>query len=212
MSIGNIIAYAIIIPMRKSRVIIIIAGVVAVILGAVLLARTTPPSTSGSGVGLKIEPLVVNQAEPLQVSAVPVPAAKSPQTPSAGSGQAISISPSTLSAGPKSLGLVESPTTTIMNLNGQQYHLLVADDLAEWQQGLMNRTSLPGFDGMAFVFPKSEPRTFWNKNTHLDLIVIWANGTNVLGVEALPSIDKTKTVKSISSPGPVDRVVEIVVK
>lgn len=193
--------------MEKSKVIVVIAGVVAVIVGAVVLTRTTPRSTGGGGAGLKTEPPVVSQTESLEVSVAPMPSTKSRQA-AAPSARIVSVSPSIL----KDPGQVEGPTTTIMNLNGQQYHLLVADEPAEWQLGLMNRTGLPGFDGMAFVFPKSEPRTFWNKDTHLDLLVIWANGTNVIGVTGLPSIDKTETVESVSSPGPVDRVIELVVR
>ncbi len=195
-----------------NRIVAVVLGVVAIILGSIFLTRTTPSSTSGGGAGLKTGPLVVSRAEPVKVSVTPVPAA--PPHTSQSEAPLTALTPPSRQSPAPSAGQIApvAPKTTDMNLNGQQYHLLVADKSGEWELGLMNRTSLPGFDGMAFVFPTVEPRTFWNKNTHLNLIVIWAHGINVLGVTALPSIDRTKTPKFVTSPEPVDRVIELVVR
>ncbi|MDY6765823.1 MAG: DUF192 domain-containing protein [Candidatus Nanohaloarchaea archaeon] len=60
----------------------------------------------------------------------------------------------------------------------------VADTPAERRQGLMNRSAVPR-DGMLFTYPAAAPRTFWMKDTQLqlDIVFIGANGT-VLNVEA----------------------------
>jgi hypothetical protein len=52
----------------------------------------------------------------------------------------------------------------------------IADEPAEWQRGLMNRTSLAPDAGMLFVFPAEQPRYFWMKDTPLPLDLIFLAG------------------------------------
>ncbi|MCX7977661.1 MAG: DUF192 domain-containing protein [Bdellovibrionaceae bacterium] len=47
----------------------------------------------------------------------------------------------------------------------------VARTQSEHQLGLMNRTDLGDIDGMLFVFTEEAPRTFWMKNTYIDLSI-----------------------------------------
>ncbi len=49
----------------------------------------------------------------------------------------------------------------------------IADELQEWRAGLMNRLSLGKDDGMLFVFPGEQPRSFWMKNTLIPLDMIF---------------------------------------
>jgi uncharacterized membrane protein (UPF0127 family) len=67
-------------------------------------------------------------------------------------------------------------------------------------------------DGMIFFFPEKQVRTFWNRNTYLDLDVYWLDGDKVVGKEYLPSIEKSGRTVTILSPKPVDRVIEVVVR
>lgn len=100
-------------------------------------------------------------------------------------------------------------------LNGRVYKLLTAKNESEWQKGLMfvkSKKELKGADGMIFIFPDKQIRSFWNKNTYLDLDLIWMDGDRVVGKSFLPSIAKTKNPFTVSSPMVVDRVVEIVKK
>jgi len=66
------------------------------------------------------------------------------------------------------------------------------------------------FDGMIFIFPDKDYRTFWNKNTYLDLDVYWLNDDKVVGKSFLPSILKSKKVVTVGSGEEVNRVVEII--
>ena len=75
----------------------------------------------------------------------------------------------------------------------------------------MFRRTLDG-DGMIFLFPEKQVRTFWNMNTYLDLDVYWLDGNQVIGKDYLPSIEKSGKTVTIFSPKPVNRVIEIVVK
>lgn len=77
----------------------------------------------------------------------------------------------------------------------------------EQQQGLMYRTSLPENAGMYFVFTSSLPRAFWNQNTLMSLDIVWIRRGTVIGVSALPAIEKG--LVTVYSPGNADRVLEV---
>lgn len=51
----------------------------------------------------------------------------------------------------------------------------VADDEYERTQGLMYRKTMADSLGMLFIFPTSEPRGFWMKNTFISLDIIYVN-------------------------------------
>ena len=63
----------------------------------------------------------------------------------------------------------------------------IADSAEERAQGLQNVQKLEGYDGMLFIFEEKEIVTFWNKNTLLDLDVVWISDGKVVGVDFLPS-------------------------
>jgi poly-gamma-glutamate synthesis protein (capsule biosynthesis protein) len=95
-------------------------------------------------------------------------------------------------------------------LDKKIYLLREAKTLEEWQKGLMFVKKPVDYDGMIFIFPDKQIRSFWNKNTFVDLEVYWLDDDKIIGKEELPSIIKTKTVKVITSPLPVNKVVEII--
>lgn len=100
-------------------------------------------------------------------------------------------------------------------INKKTYKLLIADKKEKWQKGLMfykNKKELNGADGMIFIFPDKDYRTFWNKNTYLDLDVYWINDDRVVGKDYLPSIIKTKEIFTINSKEKVDKVIELVIR
>lgn len=97
-------------------------------------------------------------------------------------------------------------------LEGKKYNLLVADTPKKWQKGLMNFKELNGYDGMLFIFDDRDYRAFWNMNTYLDLTLIWIDGGKSIGTTELPSIIKTKNVKTVYSPSFADTVIELVHK
>ncbi len=105
--------------------------------------------------------------------------------------------------------LLPRPTDEYI-IEGKVYRLLAARTPAEWSQGLMNIRHLDKKEGMIFLFPDKKVRTFWNKNTYLNLEVIWMDGDRVVGRDLLPSIEKSKEVVTVRSPMPVDKVVELV--
>ena len=103
-------------------------------------------------------------------------------------------------------------TTVSYTLNNKHLNLLVADTQEKWMSGLMDKRRLDEADGMIFIFPDSQPRSFWNKNTYVDLDIYWLDDDKVVGKSFLPSVEKTKDIVTVSSPTPVDKVVELVRK
>jgi len=82
----------------------------------------------------------------------------------------------------------------------------------EWQKGLMFVKKPVDYDGMIFIFPDKQIRTFWNKNTLVDLDVYWLDDDKIINKNKLESIEKTETIKTIQSVVPVNRVIEIINK
>ena len=64
-------------------------------------------------------------------------------------------------------------TTPTVTLEGHAFTVEIASTPAEQEHGLMDRTSMPVGHGMLFVFPDSQPRTFWMKNTLIPLDILF---------------------------------------
>src|SRR5579883_2242888 len=58
-------------------------------------------------------------------------------------------------------------------LRGHRIKVEIAADDATREHGLMDRTSMPADHGMLFVFPDSQIRTFWMKNTLIPLDMLF---------------------------------------
>lgn len=104
----------------------------------------------------------------------------------------------------------ENYETTSLEIEGKTYSLLVADTPAKSQKGLMFVKKPTDVQGMIFKYHDTSTRFFWNKNTFVDLQLIWMNEGEVVGKSDLPSIEKSKTIVTVQSPRPADTVVEII--
>ena len=96
-----------------------------------------------------------------------------------------------------------------LNIDGRNYTLLIARTSVEKMKGLSGITELKNADGMVFYFEPAEKITFWNKNTHLDLELVWMNGDKIIGRDFLPAEDRAGLITK-ESPAEVNRVVELV--
>ena len=98
------------------------------------------------------------------------------------------------------------------SLNNKQYKLLIADTPEKWAKGLMFfRKPDQGVDGMIFLFPNKQERSFWNKNTYMDLDIYWLDDEKIVGKSYLPSIEKSKEIVIVNSSQPVNKVIELLV-
>jgi uncharacterized protein len=93
--------------------------------------------------------------------------------------------------------------------NQEKVTIEIADNEQETTQGLMYRRMMPDSCGMLFIFPNSEPRNFWMKNTYIPLdilflddskkiITIQANRTP-FSEEQIPSFENAKYVLEVNA-------------
>lgn len=67
-----------------------------------------------------------------------------------------------------------------MKIAGQTLDVEIADNQQRWAYGLMYRTELKDGHGMIFVFPEEKTRSFWMKNTFVNLAIGYFNGKKEL--------------------------------
>ena len=67
------------------------------------------------------------------------------------------------------------------SINNKNYCLLTASNPEQWERGLMFYKKPVDFDGMIFIFPNKQVRSFWNKSTYIDLDVYWMNEETLVG-------------------------------
>lgn len=60
-----------------------------------------------------------------------------------------------------------------VELDGHRFQIEIAADDAARERGLMFRESMPADHGMLFVFDDAQVRTFWMKNTHIPLDILY---------------------------------------
>jgi len=106
------------------------------------------------------------------------------------------------------LGPLPIEDLTVETANGvQTFHVEIADNDAEREQGLMYRRSMAADHGMLFDFNPPQPVSFWMHNTFLplDLIFIGADGRILnIAANATPFSDD-----NIPSAGPARGVLEL---
>lgn len=83
--------------------------------------------------------------------------------------------------------------------------LEVADDAAERAQGLMHRDHLGADAGMVFVYPSSEVRSFWMKDTRIPLSIAFLDADGV--VVTLAELEPLDT-RGVSSIVPAKYAIE----
>jgi poly-gamma-glutamate synthesis protein (capsule biosynthesis protein) len=95
-------------------------------------------------------------------------------------------------------------------LENETYLFREAKTKEEWQRGLMFVKKPVDYDGMIFIFPDKQIRSFWNQNTYLDLEVYWLDDDKIIKKDYLPSIIKTQKPFIITSPKPANKVIEVI--
>lgn len=76
-------------------------------------------------------------------------------------------------------GSQKLPVTTL-DVDGHPVVAEIADSADERAQGLMNRASMGPDEGMLFVYPDEEPRSFWMHDTPLPLTIAFADRKGVI--------------------------------
>jgi uncharacterized membrane protein (UPF0127 family) len=68
----------------------------------------------------------------------------------------------------------------VIKLANQRISVEIADTDEKSERGLMYRKSLKKNEGMLFVFPNEQKRSFWMKNTFIDLSVAFFDSNRIL--------------------------------
>lgn len=98
----------------------------------------------------------------------------------------------------------------VVTLDGHLFAVEIAITPAEQEHGLMDRTSMAADHGMLFVFPDSQPRTFWMKNTliPLDMLFFDAN-RHLVAIQAEAQPCKADPCQLYPSNTPARYVLEL---
>lgn len=84
----------------------------------------------------------------------------------------------------------------------------IAESPAEIERGLMYRDKMENTRGMLFIFEGDEARSFWMKNTHIPLDIIFVNGAGEIVTVRENTMPYSET--SIESTAPARFVVEVI--
>ena len=102
--------------------------------------------------------------------------------------------------GPQTLETVQ------VTLGEETFTLMLANDDAERQKGLMFRKDLGKNEGMIFVFPDAQMRGFWMRNTPTPLDIIYLDEeAKVVNIEQMAAYDERSTY----SAGPAKYAIEL---
>ena len=83
----------------------------------------------------------------------------------------------------------------------------IADDEAQTTRGLMYRKSMEEKQGMLFIFPRTEMRSFWMKNTYISLDLIFLDQDKK--IVHIHEGAKPKSEASVPSLKPAKYVLEV---
>ncbi len=92
-------------------------------------------------------------------------------------------------------------------LNQKLLHIEIAENEYDKQKGLMFRKTMADSLGMLFLFDVEEPQSFWMKNTHISLDIIYVNKKNI--VVSIAKYTKPYSEIGIPSIKAADKVIEV---
>lgn len=100
--------------------------------------------------------------------------------------------------------------TIDLTINNRIFTLEIAKTPMEVTRGLMNRNTISEDGGMIFIFDSDEPRSFWMKDTLVNLDMIFVNYSNHIvdiNRNAKPCIEAEDCI-SYQSSAPAKYVIE----
>ncbi len=102
-----------------------------------------------------------------------------------------------------------SKNKNIVEINGKEIKVEVANTPELRYNGLSNRESLRADYGMLFIFGDKRERTFVMRNMNFPLDIIWINGNEVIGISKNLPPEGARYKNFYKSPAPVDYVLEV---
>jgi len=99
--------------------------------------------------------------------------------------------------------------TNYVSINGRTVAVEIADTPASQSRGLSNHPPLAENQGMLFIFPDRQTRTFWMKEMLFPLDIIWLDGNRIVKISANLPAEGVSPSKIYSSDSPVNYVLEV---
>ncbi len=98
-----------------------------------------------------------------------------------------------------------------IKLAGHSVRVEIADTPDKSSRGLMFRKKLAEGEGMLFVFPSEEPRSFWMKNTFVDLSIGFIDaGLRLVDIQDMKSVkSEMENSESYHSKAPAKYALEV---
>ena len=84
----------------------------------------------------------------------------------------------------------------------------IAEKTIDQERGLSGRKDLCENCGMLFVFTHKRPHTFWMKDMHFDIDVLWISDNIIVGMQENVSHER-QSQETFSSQQSVDKVLEL---
>lgn len=97
----------------------------------------------------------------------------------------------------------------IIEINGKEIKVEIADTPELQYLGLSNRESLCANCGMLFKFNDKQIRTFVMHNMNFPLDIIWIDGNMIVGISENLPLEGADYKNRYRSPAPVDYVLEV---
>lgn len=101
---------------------------------------------------------------------------------------------------------------TFLTANGSQpivrIDIELAEDDYERAMGLMHRYTMDEQQGMLFIMDREEPQSFWMKNTHISLDILYVN--EAYDIVSIHKYTQPFSTKSLPSVHPTKYVVEVI--
>ncbi len=94
-----------------------------------------------------------------------------------------------------------------IEINEIVFNAKIADNPLEWSKGLGGAQYLEEKEGMLFIFPNIEKRTFHMNNMNFPLDLLWIKDNIIVGLEKNMLVDNG--LKKYTSPEEINMVLEL---
>lgn len=107
----------------------------------------------------------------------------------------------------KQIELIKNSSTK--NFEKTKVSVEIAKKELDLNKGLSGRMNLAKNSGMLFELGERKYVTFWMKDMHFPLDIIWIDNSIIIGIEKNAPIQNGKNIPTFTSPKPVTTVLEV---